>query len=161
MVFFQHQNGQKWAFSNTSLDFFASYLQYGMCSAEKSHSLNLGTWNFPSSVVLNLSLILLFFWSLKNEQSHKSAIFSCTKPKWAKKDENMYEVYRKYKKNGFRNTLKMTKMCLLWGTVPPLPVLCLCLCYYGETVLYTVYMIVYWNSANVCIFFYIVQCTVQ
>ena len=102
-----------------SLDFFVSYLQYGMCSAEKSHSLKLGTSNFPLSVVLDLSLILLSFWSLKNEQSHKSAIFSCTKPKWAKKDENMYEVYRKYKKNGFRNTLKMTKMCLLWGTVPP------------------------------------------
>ena len=29
----------------------------------------------------------------------------------------MYEVYRKYKKNGFQNTLKMTKMCSLRGTV--------------------------------------------
>ena len=29
----------------------------------------------------------------------------------------MYKVYRKYKKNGFRNTLKMTKMCSLRGTV--------------------------------------------
>ena len=117
-----------WYFFSTKMDrnlffpievwfFFASYLQYGMCSAEKSHRLNLGTENFHISVVLNLSLILFFFWSLKNEQSHKSAIFSCTKPKWAKKDENMYEVYRKYKKNGFRNTLKMTKMCSLRGTV--------------------------------------------
>ena len=29
----------------------------------------------------------------------------------------MYKVYRKYKKNGFRNTLNMTKMCSLRGTV--------------------------------------------
>ena len=31
----------------------------------------------------------------------------------------MYKVYRKYKKNGFQNTLKMAKMCSLRGTVPP------------------------------------------
>ena len=29
----------------------------------------------------------------------------------------MYKVYRKYKKNGFQNTLKMAKMCSLRGTV--------------------------------------------
>ena len=31
----------------------------------------------------------------------------------------MYTDYRKYKKNGFRNNQKMTKMCFLRGTVPP------------------------------------------
>ena len=31
----------------------------------------------------------------------------------------MYKVYRKYKKNGFQNTLKMAKMCSLRGTVRP------------------------------------------
>ena len=57
------------------------------------------------------------FLASKNDYSHKSAIFSWKKPKWSKKDENMYKVYRKYKKNGFQNTLKMAKMCSLWGTV--------------------------------------------
>ena len=59
------------------------------------------------------------FLASKNDYSHKSAIFSWKKPKWSKKDENMYKVYRKYKKNGFQNTLKMAKMCSLRGTVPP------------------------------------------
>ena len=62
------------------------------------------------------------FLASKNDYSHKSAIFSWKKPKWSKKDENMYKVYRKYKKNGFQNTLKMAKMCSLRGTVPPPPV---------------------------------------
>ena len=57
------------------------------------------------------------FLASKNDYSHKSAIFSWKKPKWSKKDENMYKVYRKYKKNGFQNTLKMAKMCSLRGTV--------------------------------------------
>ena len=58
------------------------------------------------------------FLASKNDYSHKSAIFSWKKPKWSKKDENMYKLYRKYKKNGFQNTLKMAKMCSLRGTVP-------------------------------------------
>lgn len=63
------------------------------------------------------------FLASKNDYSHKSAIFSWKKPKWSKKDENMYKVYRKYKKNGFQNTLKMAKMCSLRGTVPPPPLI--------------------------------------
>ena len=35
----------------------------------------------------------------------------------------MYKVYRKYKKNGFQNTLKMAKMCSLRGTVRPRPII--------------------------------------
>ena len=62
------------------------------------------------------------FLASKNDHSHKSAIFSWKKPKWSKKDENMYKVYRKYKKNGFQNTLKMAKMCSLRGTVPSPPI---------------------------------------
>ena len=61
------------------------------------------------------------FLASKNDYSHKSAIFSWKKPKWSKKDENMYKVYRKYKKNGFQNTLKMAKMCSLRGTVWRMP----------------------------------------
>ena len=90
-----------------------------MCSIESNHIWNLGTWNPPFSVISNLRPILLIFWLPKNDYSHKSAIFSWKKPKWSKKDENMYKVYRKYKKNGFQNTLKMAKMCSLRGTVPP------------------------------------------
>ena len=41
------------------------------------------------------------FLASKNDYSHKSAIFSWKKPKWSKKDENMYKVYRKYKKKRF------------------------------------------------------------
>ena len=100
---FQHQNRQKLTFFNTSSEFLASYLQFGMCSAEKKQSLELVTWNIPFSVVSNLSPIWLVFWSLKYDFSHKCAIFSYTQPIWPKKDENMYKDYRKYKKNGFRN----------------------------------------------------------
>ena len=75
---FQHKNGQKFAFFITSLDFFASYIQFGMCSAEKRHSLSLGTWNFHFSVVLYLRQILLVFWSLKNQHSHRLTIFAYT-----------------------------------------------------------------------------------
>ena len=41
------------------------------------------------------------FLASKNDYSHKSAIFSWKKPKWSKKDKNMYKVYRKYKKKRF------------------------------------------------------------
>ena len=116
---FQHKIWQKFTFFNTSLEFLASYLQFGMCSAEKKQSLKLGKSNLPFSVVSNLSSILLVFWSLKYDYSHKWAIFAYTKPNWPKKDENMYKNYRKYKKNGFGNNLKMTKTCFLRGTVPP------------------------------------------
>ena len=98
---FSAQNLTKINFFNTSLEFFASYHQFGMCSAEKKQSLKLGTLNLPFSVVSNLSSILLVFWSLKYDYSHKWAIFAYTKPNWPKKDENMYKNYRKYKKNGF------------------------------------------------------------
>ena len=98
---FQHKIWQKLTFFNTSLEFLASYLQFGMCSAEKKQSLKLGKSNLPFSVVSNLSSILLVFWSLKYDYSHKWAIFAYTKPNWPKKDENMYKNYRKYKKNGF------------------------------------------------------------
>ena len=113
----QNQICQKFTFFNTSLEFLASYLQFGMCSAQKKQSLNLGKSNLPFSVVSNLSSILLVFWSLKYDYSHKWAIFAYTKPNWPKKDENMYKNYRKYKKNGFGNNLKMTKTCFLRGTV--------------------------------------------
>ena len=103
LAIFQHQNGQKITFFNTSFEILASYLQFGMCSAEKKQRLELRTWNVPFSVVLNLSPILLVFWSLKYDHSRKCAIFAFTKPNWPKKDENMYKDYRKYKKNGFRN----------------------------------------------------------
>ena len=118
---FQHKIRQKFTLFNTSLEFLASYLQFGMCSAEKKQSLKLGTWNLPFSVVSNLSPTLLVFWSLKSDYSHKWAIIAFTKPNWPKKDKNMYKNYRKYKKNWFGNKLKMTKTCFLRGTVRRFP----------------------------------------
>ena len=109
---------QKSCFFKAHLAFLDQYPQFGMCSIETNHIWNLGTWNLPFSVISNLRPILLIFWLPKNDYSHKSAIFSWKKPKWSKKDKNMYKVYRKYKKNGFQNTLKMAKMCSLRGTVP-------------------------------------------
>ena len=103
LAIFQHQNGQKITFFNTSFEILASYLQFGMCLAEKKQSWELGTLIVPLSLVLNLSPILLVFWSLKYDHSRKFAIFAFTKPNWPKKDENMYKDYRKYNKNRFRN----------------------------------------------------------
>ena len=59
------------------------------------------------------------FLASKNDYSHKSAIFSWKKPKWSKKDENMYKVYRKYKKNGFQNTLNRRKCSRFEALCPP------------------------------------------
>ena len=81
------------------MEFLASYLKFGMFSAGKNKSLNLGTYNLACSVVSFLGLILLIFWSPKNDHSHKSAIFAYTKPNCPEKDENMYEIYGKHIRN--------------------------------------------------------------
>ena len=117
--FFQHKNGQKSVFFNTSLEFLASYLKFRMFAAGKNQSLNLGNWNLSFSAVSIWGPIFQIFWSLKYDHSHKSAIFACSKPNCPKKDENIYENDRKHQKNGFKNTLKKTKLCSLRGTVPP------------------------------------------
>ena len=113
----QDKNWQNLVFYITSLEFLASYLKFGMFSAGKNQSLNLETWNLAFSAVSISGQILLIFWSLKYDHSHKWAIFACTKPNCPKKDENIYENYRKHKRNGFKNTLKMAKLCSLRGTV--------------------------------------------
>ena len=63
------------------------------------------------------------FLASKNDYSHKSAIFSWKKPKWSKKDENMYKVYRKYKKTVSKTLWKWRKCARFEALCPPSPCL--------------------------------------